>query len=271
MSDDPPRLVAGSGNPITEADLHAYADDRLPGERRAEVAGFLAQQPQARQRVQAWQRQNLGLRQLLAPVLDEPLPLRLPLAPARHAGWRWRALAAGMALVALGAGSGWFARGAADAGAVSAAGALASSDGASFARRAAVAHVVYAADPRRSVEIGGDQEQLLVNWLTRRLGGQVKAPSLTSLGYELVGGRLLPGGQGPVALFVYQTSAGQRLTLYVSREMTGRPAAFSFAQDGPVRVFYWLEGSFGYALSGETDRDTLQRVADEIYQQLSQG
>ena len=269
MSDDTLRAVPATGAPITEADLHAYADGQLPDARRAEVAAFLAQQPEARQRIDGWRRQNDALRELLDPVLDEPLPLRLPLSQPVSAR-RWGALAAGVAVAAVSASAAWFVRGAVDAHeAVVAPTVVLAADGASFARRAAVAHAVFAADVRRPVEVGADQEQALVTWLTKRLGASVKAPSLSGLGYELVGGRLLPGGQGPVAQFMYTAADGQRLTLYVTREAAGDQAAFRFTQDGPVRVFYWVEGSFGYALSGEIDRATLQRVADEVYRQLS--
>lgn len=273
MSDDTLRAVPATGTPITEADLHACADGQLPEARRAEVAAFLAQQPEARQRVDGWRRQNDALRAWLDPVLDEPLPLRLPLAPPLRASVsvrRWGALAAGLAVAVVSAGAAWFVRGAVDAReAVVAPALVRAADGASFARRAAVAHAVFAADVRRPVEVGADQEQALVTWLTKRLGAAVKAPALSGVGYELVGGRLLPGGQGPVAQFMYSAPDGQRLTLYVTREATGNQTAFRFTQDGPVRVFYWVEGSFGYALSGEIDRATLQRVADEVYRQLS--
>ena len=47
-----------------------------------------------------------------------------------------------------------------------------------------------------------------MTWLTKRLGAPVSAPSLSALGYELVGGRLLPGGAGPVALFMYGAPDG---------------------------------------------------------------
>ena len=60
-----------------------------------------------------------------------------------------------------------------------------------------MAHAVYAPDMGRPVEVGGDNEKALVTWLTKRLGAPVSAPSLSALGYELVGGRLLPGGAGP--------------------------------------------------------------------------
>ena len=72
--------------------------------------------------------------------------------------------------------------------------------------------------PRKSgtrSKSAADQEAHLVAWLSKRLGTQLKIPQLSGLGFNLVGGRLLPGDQGPVAQFMYQDAQGQRLTLYV--------------------------------------------------------
>ncbi len=109
-------------------------------------------------------------------------------------------------------------------------------------------------------------------------------PSLQALGYKLEGGRLLPGGQGPVAQFMYEDASGMRLTLYVTNEGGAAPAeprtgrllpagntAFQFAQDGAVNVFYWIDGAFGYALSSYAGRTELARVSAEVYRQLEQG
>ena len=96
--------------PITEADLHAYADQQLAAARRADVERFLSTRPDERRRVQDWQKQNESLRNFLNPVLDEPLPLRLPLRPEAMV-WPWRGLAAGVAIAVVSASSAWFARG----------------------------------------------------------------------------------------------------------------------------------------------------------------
>lgn len=267
--------------PITEVDLHAYADHQLPSARRAEVEQFLRTRPDERHCVQDWKSQNESLRHLLNPVLQEPLPLRLPLRPDAIV-WPWRGLAAGITIAVVSASSAWFARGSIDASAARLASrtnpsVLAYQDGdlSGFARRAAVAHVVYSPDVWRPVEVGADQEQQLVTWLSKRLGTEVKPPSLNSVGYELIGGRLLPGDTGPVAQFMYHDSTGQRLTLYVTREVP-KPSgqsetAFRFAKDGPVKVFYWVDKNFGYAISGGSDRDELMRVSKEVYRQLSRG
>ncbi|HYG41675.1 MAG TPA: anti-sigma factor [Bordetella sp.] len=273
MNDKTLHTVPGPVAPVTEADLHAYVDGQLPDGRAADIAAFLAQHAEARERVQAWREQNRRLREWLAPVADEPLPLRLPLRPPA-APRRWPALAAALALAVCSAVAAWFVRGAVDGrqagGPMAAAGRTASVAGAdaAFAHRAAIAHAVYAADARRPVEIGADQEQALVTWLTKRLGAPVRAPALAPAGYTLVGGRLLPGGQGPVAQFMYASPEGRRLTLYVTREAAGDKTAFQFAQEGPVRVFYWVDGRFGYALSGEVDRGELMRISTEVYRQL---
>ena len=136
-------------------------------------------------------------------------------------------------------------------------------------RQAAVAHVVYSPDVRRPVEVTADQEEQLVKWLSKRLGTPVTPPKLGAIGYELIGGRLLPGNTGPVAQFMYHDSSGQRLTLYVSTENTvSRDTGFRFAKEGPVNVFYWVDGKFGYALSAGIDKGELARVATAVYDQL---
>ncbi|MGZ5080292.1 MAG: anti-sigma factor family protein [Usitatibacter sp.] len=141
--------------------------------------------------------------------------------------------------------------------------------GANFATRAARAHAVYASEVRHPVEVDATQQDHLVKWLSKRLGFDLKIPVLATDGFDLLGGWLLPGPEGPVAQFMYQDASGKRLTLYVSRRNRGDTlTAFRFAQDGPVSVFYWIDRDCGYALSGEVDKPVLARVATAVYRQL---
>jgi anti-sigma factor RsiW len=263
-------LESGSGAPVTEADLHAYVDRQLSPSRRAEVEMFLSIRADDLERVRDWQRQNETMRDLLGPVVDEPLPLRLPLR-AEATPWPWRGLAAGVLVAVASAVLAWSVRGWLDAGAVRAA-LVAPVTGdaalAGFAHRAAVAHAVYTPEVRRPVEVGAEQEQALVTWLTKRMGASVHPPMLGALGYELIGGRLLPGAKGPVAQFMYGATGGQRLTLYVTREVPSQDTAFRFANDGAVNTFYWVEDRFGYAISAGANRDELLKVSQEVYRQL---
>jgi anti-sigma factor RsiW len=140
-----------------------------------------------------------------------------------------------------------------------------------LAHRAALAHATYAPEVRHPVEVGADQEQHLVAWLSKRLGSPVRAPKLDGEGMALVGGRLLPGETGPVAQFMYQCARGRRVTLYVRTEAPDhRETAFRYARENSVRVFYWIDRTFGYALSSaDLDRDELLKLANVAYRQLN--
>lgn len=270
--------------PVTEADLHAYVDAHLAPGRRLEVESYLATRPDEQDRVLAWQRQKELLHRAYDPVLEEPVPLRFSRRRAASA-ISWQGLAASVAFAIVCAATAWSVRGAIDRAEPSAlrdsSGPPAVGPGAEraaghglpeFARRAAVAHAVYSPEVRRPVEVSADQEQQLVTWLSKRLGTPIKVPALKDIGYELIGGRLLPGESGPVAQLMYHDGSGRRLTLYVTLEAP-RPGgkaqtAFQFGQDGAVNVFYWVDRNFGYAISGAADRQELMRVAQEVYRQL---
>ncbi|NEX60182.1 anti-sigma factor family protein [Noviherbaspirillum galbum] len=258
--------------PVTEADLHAYVDGLLPESRRDEIEAYLAARPEEAARLQAYRNQNDALRKLFNPVLSEPVPARLNAVPHRRS-WMLQQLAAGLAIAFLGGGAGWMLHervGPQAELALAPASAPANVQRvASLARQAAIAHVVYSPDVKRPVEIGADQEDQLVTWLSKRIGSQIRPPKLGKLGYELIGGRLLPGETGPVAQFMYHDVAGQRLTLYVSTEQAqNKDTGFRFAQEGPVNVFYWIDGKFGYALSAGADKGELARIATVVYEQL---
>jgi anti-sigma factor RsiW len=69
---------------------------------------------------------------------------------------------------------------------------------------------------------------------------------------------------------MYQDAFGQRLTLYVCPlAAKNGDTAFSFSQEERVAVFYWIDASLGYALSGELPRSDLLRIATAVYQQLN--
>jgi anti-sigma factor RsiW len=259
---------------VTEADLHAYIDGVLPPSRRAEIETYLAQRPEEAKRLQAYQRQKDALRALFNPGLDEPVPLSIPSRPPRRA-WRLQQFAAGLSIAVVSGAGGWLLHGqaASDWLAQSPAARQAADESVpALARQAAVAHVVYSPDIRHPVEIGADQEDQLVTWLSRRLGTPIRPPRLGKLGYELIGGRLLPGQSGPVAQFMYHDASGQRLTLYVSTDQShNRDTGFRFAEEGPVNVFYWIDGKFGYVLSALAGKAELARIATAVYEQLDKS
>jgi anti-sigma factor RsiW len=259
-----------NGSALSDTDLHAYADRQLAPERAAAVESALARDAALAVRVAEIRAQNAALRDALDPVLAEPVPERLLAAATPPTGrqarsgaaGRWLApLLAAVATLVLGIGLGWFGRDA-----------LIERTGTptTFARQAAFAHALYAADVKRPVEVWAAEEKGLVTWLTKRLGFQVHAPDLNSVGYALVGGRLVAGNEKPTALFMYENADRQRLTLQVRKQAPGTgETAFRYAVENGVGVFYWIDDECGYALAGGIDRTQLLSVARVVYGQLA--
>ena len=202
--------------------------------------------------------QNNLLHRAFDPVMTEPIPARMHL---KRPAWLDYARAAVFIAVGIGIGLSipWM-RPAPQASAIAIT---------PLPIRAARAHLVYSPEVRHPVEVEAKEQDHLVKWLSKRLDLQLKVPVLSSEGFELLGGRLLPGTDGPVAQFMYQDATGKRLTLYVTRPHKGDEiTAFRFAQEGRVSVFYWIDRDCGYALSGELDKPQLSRVATVVYRQL---
>lgn len=264
--------MSAARHPLSDADLHAYADGQLAPERVEQVEAILATDPELAARVGGIRAQSAALRDALDPLLAEPVPDALIAAatPPRSGAFvrRWIAPAfATAASLVIGVAIGWFGRDAL----IERAGTPTT-----FARQAAFAHALYAADARRPVEVWANEEKSLVTWLTKRLGFKVHAPDLNGLGYALVGGRLVAGNENPTALFMYENADKQRLSLQVRRQSSaGRTSgssgetAFRYAVENGVGVFYWVDDDCGYAISGGLDRSQLFTVAQVVYGQLA--
>ena len=264
--------------PITEADLQAYVDSRLPEARCADIEAYLAARPDEAARMQVYRQQKEALRRLFDPVLDEPLPERLQSLASGPTWQRWFTspalrIAAAAAWLGLGAVLGWYVNDNTKHDNVLGSNAkpfVAAVESPTLARRAMLAHVTFVPEKRHPVEVGADQEAHLVEWLSKRLGKPVRVPTLVEQGYALVGGRLLPGDDNPAAQFMYEDPRGARLTLYVKTK-TNNPdgdSAFRYSQEKGVSVFYWIDGDFGYALSGSIDKPRLLEVAKAVYHQI---
>lgn len=263
--------------PLSEdPELHAYVDGRLDPLRQAAVEARLAGDAALAHQVHAWKAQRLALRDMHADVLQQPIPAHLLQAAqvldhrsSRMAQWqRWGGMAASI-LVAFVAGWSGHLQWQEHAGTVVSS---ARADG-RFVHQAVVAHAVYVPEVRHPVEVDAAQQQHLVQWLSKRLNRPLKLPTLTPAGYELVGGRLLPGDTGARAQFMYQNANGERITLYVGAVdgASGKgmgETAFRFANEGDVASFYWVEKGFGYAITGKLPRPAMLVLAESVYRQL---
>jgi anti-sigma factor RsiW len=246
---------------VTEDELHVYVDGELPADRRQAVETWLANHPEDAARVAAWRAQAEAIRARYGAVINEPVPARLALARITRSRRSWAAAAAAAVLVAFVAGGvgGWMARGAS---------AAAPSAFEMFTAEAMAAHRLYIAEVRHPIEVTA-AENHLVPWLSRRVGTTLRAPELQMFGLKLLGGRLLPGPNGPAALFMFEGQSGERFTLYASK-LPAPQTAFRYTVNERFAAAHWVESETGYVLSGPPDRERVGKVAQSIYEQLEQ-
>jgi anti-sigma factor RsiW len=280
----------------SDEELSAWVDGEGSAAERAEIHAWLSVHSEQAARVAAWVADRDALRAAYANVAQEAVPPRLAetvwsegvaaAAPSRGgatSGWgfgpaagrapAWKLAAAVAAVFVLGAAVGawgawqWKER-------QQLAGRRGTTGDAAHApqahegwlRRAAFAHSVYTIEPRHAVEVKA-QEEHLARWLTRRIEAPVKLFDLRALGFELVGGRLLPDGAGKSAQLMYQDTQGKRITVYLRKPERGTDTAFRYEQHGALGMFYWVEEACGFALVGELPKERLLMLAKAIYEQ----
>ena len=254
--------MTGREFPIGEDELQAFVDERLDGGRRAAVEAHLALHPELAERVAQERRQRAMLQSRLDAKFAEPIPARLRIAhlrAARRTFWArgWSSAAAAVVLFVSGATAGWFANDIAPA-------PLAVAPTASVAQGAQAAYRTFVVEVAHPVEVGVQQETHLLQWLSKRLGRKLAVPDLSPFGYKLMGGRLLPGGNGAAAQLMYDDASGRRLTIYV-RAAEGTETAFRFQKEGEAATFAWIDQGFGFAVTATASREELLPIAEAVY------
>jgi anti-sigma factor RsiW len=253
-------MIRGRHNEISEEELHAYVDGQLPEDRVCDVQEYLAAHPAAASRVAAWRLQATKIHERYDPVLHEPLSDRFcvdTILSRTNGTWKKIAAAAVLAF-ALGTGAGWFGRDLSSFGR--------DTDAARALAEAAIeAHRMYVAEVRHPIEVRADEAHL-VPWLSKRVGQQLKAPDLASEGLKLMGGRLLPGPNGPTALFMYQDAGGERVTLTTARSSSEDETSFQWRAEDKIGAVAWFERGLAFVVAGPAEHAKLDRVARRVYE-----
>jgi len=247
--------------PVTEAELQAHVDGRLPPERASDVEAWLSERPDEAARLSAYRSQRDALRAALDPVVEDPLPPSLDLRlrhqpdPGRLRFGRAAVAAGAAGLLALGGAGGWALRGWSAPPTVGTA---------ALAREAAASYAVYANDSARPVELAADQRRTLDDWFSQRLSRPVAAPDLEKAGLHLIGGRLIATDHGPAGLYLYRDASGQRVALYLRVMEVEGTARMVRREQGDIRGWTWADKGLGFGVFGAAPEDFLHAAADQV-------
>lgn len=252
---------------ITRDLLMAMADGQLPPSERDTLARQLADRPEAAAELAQMQRQSDAIRALYGPVSSEPLPSRLDVnrivgANRAKRNRFWTNAVAAIVVAGLGVGAGWMLRdyaptpGPADR----------------LIASAVSAHTVYVGENRHSVEVTGEDSAHLTTWLSARLETNLAMPDLTASGLTFLGGRLLPAPEVPggrAAQLMYEDTAGERLTLYVTPALTVETPTYQLASLGIDTALYWADKTLTCTITAPYEPEKLETIARSVFAQLS--
>jgi len=245
---------------INDDDLHALADGRLPPERQAAVDAAIADNADLAARVSFYRRLSAGLHTGYDFMLNEPVPERLTARLQRRTRLPLARVAAVAALLAVGAAGGWLAHDMIED---------YKHPAEALADLAADAHLVYSSDVSHPVEVPSQEKDHLQKWLSKRLDRPIQVPDLSAVGYEFLGGRLLPADGEMAGQLMYQSVTGNRVSLYFVPASDLHETAFRFIRVETVSVYYWHDDSLVYALASELPRDQLKTICNEVYRKLN--
>lgn len=249
-------------------DIHLALDGELSADERDDFERWLEMHPDMQALSERFGRDRATLAAALATVLDEPVPARLTKVAAGDSRPRpsWgavvRSAAAAVVLLAIGAAGGYGIG-------------ISGMPGETLEERivgdAIVAHRMYSAEKLHVVEVGADQQDHLIGWLSKRVGTQLVAADFSAEGFTLVGGRLLPLAELPAAQLMYQDQSGNRVSLYIIIDKDGADTGFRRYVEGGSTALYWVEKGYCYAVTGAASDDTLSAIANAAYRQLLDG
>ena len=276
---------------ITDDLLHAYADGQLSPQQREQVEAYFRTHSEKQQESHDHRLLNQSLHTLFDPALDRPVPanvlallkekdqrvparpsnaINLPSSDTKPAATRWlfQSIAAGVLLM-VGTLLGWVMHGELSGVSVPARAALES--------LAVDAHRVYARETRHAVEVQAPEQNHLMSWLSARLGEPVGPADLTTYGYELLGGRLLPAEGEPAGMYLYRGPHEARLTYYI----TSLPAGLKKSKNGSMpnchqykdsatTVCSWTHATLLYFVIADEPADRLRSISQNIRERSKQ-
>jgi anti-sigma factor RsiW len=247
---------------IGEDELQAFVDDQLPPARHRAVVAHLGEHPEDRRRVDDYLQQKRDLRahvEAQSPGPTDALTERLQaelaarLAARRRRLWSpWPQAVAAALLI----GVGWLGH-------------------MGYERYqdwrlppavngAAQAHLIFADDPVRPVELPASASVELARWFSDHLGERVTIPDLAQLGLNFVGGRLLGTEKGPMAQMLYEDNRGRRLSLYLTPSDGDGGADVQVVQIDGFNAGYWKGDALAFTIVAETPTEQLLVIASEI-------
>lgn len=257
-------------NGISEK-LSAYLDGELTEAEMREIEALIARDPDAEAELNALMAADVALADEFDQMLQEPVPLDLAaainsapeapastVAPARGLSG-WAAVAASVALLAIGGGGGYL------AGLQRSQTAVAEIPG--WLSDIADYHTVYATQTRHLVEVPASDSDHIRTWLTNTVGATVVIPDLADYSLTFQGARLLVAAGKPVAQLMYTDADGAVVALCLIQSGMAN-SGFETIKTGGFEMVSWSGEGANYVVVGPEGYSNLQEIAQTASQRI---
>lgn len=238
--------------------LNAYLDNEMAEGESESFTSHLRLDVELDSQYKDYQKIDSLLHEAYDPILEEKLPRRLVNTGRQNT--IYTALAASIVFFAIGTLFGWYTS-------VTLNGAKYTEE--NLLQPATFAHLIFTSDHRHPVEVTGSHNNALDHWLSNRLKTQLTSPDLTSIGYDLMGGRLLPSTQGRMAgQYMYENIKGQRITLYLRRGKWNKSTTLQFTKFNSHHVSYSVVGEMAFVVTSEEFGEEFVKSSQVIHRHL---
>lgn len=255
------------GYKISDDKIQEYIDGRLGDRDQAAMASHLLSDPQKAAEIQELRQQNEALKALGSEVLDEPVPEKLTkiVENARRARGDHREqrawlrgvmqMAAVILVFCAGVVGGWVGHSTLRPGPDSNALALLT---------ARDAYLLYALEKDYPVEFPADRESELAGWIEKIFKRNIAPPPLDPLGYQYVGGQIIPWAGGQQGLYLFQDEGGQRVAVIFWPSTAPPKKLMKMAANENLQFRFWWRDGFGFAVLADKVNKQLDKVAKSI-------
>ncbi|MFO1028872.1 MAG: anti-sigma factor [Acetobacteraceae bacterium] len=247
--------------------ISAYADGELDEASATTVENYLADHPEALDRLAMHREMSALLRTAFAvppatAQATEPRSAAAKLVPVstrlrqrfRMPAYGW-AIAASIAAGVIGYGTGATWPG------------LVGSEQSQMLAEVAEYHEVYSKETVHLVEVGADQVDHLKAWLGKRIKGPLPIPDFKQAGLTFAGARMAVLEGAPVAQLMYTRADGPPIAFCVFHH-PGKPTGMVVERHGEMHVAMWDDGVHGYIVVGEADAAVIRSLASMAQRQI---
>ncbi|MCC5955597.1 MAG: anti-sigma factor [Natronohydrobacter sp.] len=250
-------------------DLMAYVDGSLSAEKMTEIEARLARDPEARAAIASWRHHDNLIRQMAQTADDLPVNMRISALErelvARLRARKRRAFLMGPALGRIAASVVLFAAGWGAHGLFGSAMQMTRADYPQFVSASVTGHQAIRQASLQQAEFHADDLDAALDWMSAQMQRKIDSPKLERLGYDVESARLLETETGPLAIFHFRNSDGERVTVSIT------PHAPDQA-DYKLRVVrmdkdsmaYWTDAGLDYLVIGDVDAGRITTLAAAV-------